>query len=81
MSEPTFYPGTKVLVFDSRLFVDDIRTPLKTTMQEATVLRWYGKRPGRMITGPPYDSLIDIRFHRDQRISRGHFTASAKVIE
>ena len=40
----TFYPGTRVLVFDPSLFIDDVKTPLSTTMKPATVLRWYGKR-------------------------------------
>jgi hypothetical protein len=89
MNEPTFYPGTKVLVFDRRLYVDDIVTPLSLTMKEATVLRWYGTRPSRSsasstypgkLPGPPYDSLIDVVFAYDSWESRGHFTYYTKII-
>ena len=37
-----FWPGTRLLMFDSRLFKDDRTTPLSLTMQPCTILRWYG---------------------------------------
>ena len=41
MSE--YWPGTRLKVFDSRLFKDDKTTPLSLTKQPCTVLAWYGK--------------------------------------
>lgn len=72
MERVTFFPGTRVRVFDPRLYVDDVKTPISHTMRPATVVRWYGytsKNFGR------YPELIDVRFdHRPDTISRGHFT-------
>jgi hypothetical protein len=63
------WPGTRVLVFDPRLYVNDKETPLTHTMRPATVLRWYGQRsPHGGVDG----NLIDVHFdHRGE--SRGHF--------
>lgn len=73
----TFYPGTRVLVFDPSLFLDDKGTPLSVTMKPATVLRWYGKRSN--YGGWTDDSLIDVNFdHRGE--SRGHFTTTVEKI-
>ena len=73
----TFYPGTRVLVFDPSLFEDDVKTPLDTTMKPATVLRWYGKRS--LFGGWEDGSLIDVDFdHRGE--SRGHFTEHIRKI-
>lgn len=40
----TYYPGTRVMVFDPRLYKDDKKTPPEYTIRPATVIRWYGKR-------------------------------------
>ena len=39
-----FIPGDRILVFDHRLFKDDVSTPLSVTMQPATIVRRYGKK-------------------------------------
>lgn len=72
----TFFPGTRVKIFDSRLFVNDRKTPLSVTRQPATVLRWYGKTADVPAGGSrfgPYPSLVDVRFDYDGRESRAHF--------
>jgi len=77
MIEQTFFPGTRVMVFDSQLFVDDKKTPHGVTVKPATVIRWYGKRSKHF--GWTDGSLIDVDFdHRGK--SRGHFTSMVKVI-
>lgn len=66
----TFYPGTKVYVYDH---IDD-------KWKSATVIKWYGyfsstmareygKEAGR------YPSLVDVMFN-DGKISDAHFTDS-----
>jgi hypothetical protein len=74
-----YYPGTRVMVFDSMLFRDDITTPLSMTVQPATVLRWYGRRACKVLGSYPYESLIDVRFDHDGRESKGHFAESLYV--
>lgn len=75
----TFYPGTRVLVFDATLFVDDKSTPLSHTVRPATVVCWYGCRASEVLGGYQYPSLIDVQFdHRPQAISRGHFTDAVR---
>jgi hypothetical protein len=66
----TFYPGTRLKVFNSRVYQNDVDTPLSMTMQWATVVHWYGEetRFGR------YPSLIDVVFDGETRVSSGHFT-------
>jgi hypothetical protein len=39
MSNAEIKEGSRVKVFDPRLFVDDFKTPLSMTVQPATVLR------------------------------------------
>jgi hypothetical protein len=70
------FPGARVRVFDAKLFRNDRSTPLSMTMQRATVVRWYGQLEMRYsdgLTFGPYDSLIDVVFDHDGRLSRGHF--------
>ena len=68
-------PGDRVLVFDSRLFVDDRKTPPSVTMKPATVLRRYGYRSEQFGV---YDDLVDVDFdHRGE--SRAHFTSYARA--
>ncbi len=72
----TFYPGTRVKVFDSSLYIDDVKTPLSMTMKPATVVKWYGESK-EGIDGAPvrrYEDMIDVIFdHKPERISEGHF--------
>ena len=78
MTEETFYPGTRVLVFDDSLFINDKKTPHSVTVKPATVVCWYGKRSKHF--GWTDGSLIDIDFdHRG--ISYGHFTSMVTITE
>mgnify|MGYP001583865679 CR=1 FL=1 len=78
----TIWPGDRVLVFDHRLFKDDVSTPLSMTMQPATVLRRYGeKKPSYEGLGPwLYPDLIDVVFDHDGRESHAHFTSGAELL-
>lgn len=73
-----YFPGTRVMVFDHRLFEDDVSTPLSHTIRPATVKRWYGKISDRYGT---YPNLIDVKFdHRPDDVSRGHFADHVEVV-
>lgn len=73
----TFYPETRVLVFDALIFKNDIDTPLSMTIKSATVIKWYGYRhPKHGI----YPNMVDIIFdHRPDRVSHGHFVDVAGI--
>ena len=78
-------PGSRVLVFDPRLFEDDIKTPLSHTTCPATVTRRYGfiseyieREHGR--EAAKYPDCVDVIFDYDGRESRGHFTEGVKEI-
>ena len=74
------FPGTRVKVFDHRLFKDDKTTPLSETMQLATVVQRYGRRNAFDSTFV-FPDLIDVEFdYRPGEISRSHFTDYAEVI-
>ena len=77
-------PGDRVMVFDARLFVDDVKTPLSMTMQPATVLRRYGFRsipiPSCDLPSWIYEDVVDVKFDRDGRESKGHFTSYVEEI-
>lgn len=76
-------PGSRVKVFDNRLFKNDVDTPLSVTMKEATVIQRYGSLAIHYPSGTlgPYPDLIDVRFdHRPETISKGHFTDFAKEL-
>ena len=79
----TYFPGTRVLVFDGRLFKDDVSTPLSQTMRSATVKQWYslwggGSSPSSHIVD---ENLIDVEFdHRAGEVSRGHFAQHVEVL-
>jgi hypothetical protein len=75
--------GTRVIVFDSRLYKDDVTTPSAQTRQPATVLRHYGEplqHYSKDLHLGPYESLIDVQFDHDGRISKGHFTWGIELI-
>lgn len=76
----SIHNGSRVLAYDSRLFVNDLETPCITLMRPATVVcRYgcvcdYGSGPVR------YPDLVDIVFdHRPDHVSYGHFTDRVKV--
>ncbi len=80
------YPGSRVMVFDPRLFVNDRDTPLSVTMKPATVVCRYGRVKAVLLGGDlilgPYPDLIDVVFdHRPERVSVGHFCENIKEIE
>src|ERR1700733_10434767 len=74
-----FKEGDRVMVFDHRLYKDDVTTPISMTVKPATVVKWYGKtktvyRINDFEFGP-YPSLVDVLFdHRQEEISEAHFT-------
>lgn len=74
--EKTLFPGTRVKVFDSSIYINDVQTPISLTMKSATVLCWYGKENifGR------YSSLVDVLFDDDSKVSHGHFTDVIEMI-
>lgn len=65
--------GENVKVFDPRLFIDDIKTPLSLTMQPATVLKIYRSEDGYG------DMVMDVRFHYDNQESKGHFVFNGRL--
>ncbi len=59
-----------IKVFDHRLFIDDVTTPLSVTMKPARILRSYIQDGQKM---------IDVVFeYRPNEISKGHFSDLAK---
>ncbi len=71
------FPNDRVLVFDSRLYKDDVSTPLSMTMKPATIVNRYGSLKKDYVSGSlgPYPDLIDVVFdHRPEEVSKGHFT-------
>ncbi len=62
-----FKKGDRIKVFDPSLFIDDIKTPLSTTMQNCTVLKFYTTKDNRHY-------LVDVRFDYNNKISCCHFT-------
>lgn len=75
------YPGDRVKVFDTRLYVNDKKTPLTETMQSATVIRRYGMPRSPEAKYGPYPDLVDVVFDRDGKESKSHFTDYVAVIE
>ena len=72
-------PGTRVMVFDSRLFKDDKSTPLSYTIRLATVICRYGYE-SKFGLGK-YPDLVNVIFdHKPNNISRGHFTDGIRKI-
>jgi len=77
------FPGDRVMVFDSRSYVDDVITPISMTMKPATIVSRYGKLKEHYKTcdyvSGPYPDLIDVIFdHRPNEVSKGHFTGEKK---
>lgn len=70
----TIKEGMRVLVFDSRLYKDDVKTPLSVTMQPATVLKVY-TLVGREV------EVADVKFDRDGWASHMHFTWGIQPLE
>lgn len=82
-------PGSRVRVFDWRLFEDDVSTPLTFTVRPATVVRRYGTHPHWTTTQYglkhlypgsydiwKYPDCVDVIFdHRPEQVSYGHFTS------
>ena len=72
-------PETRILLFDSSLFINDIITPLKITLKPATVIRRYGYKSKYFGN---YPDLIDVIFdHKPNKISKAHFTYGAIIIK
>lgn len=75
----TVFVGKIVMVFDPRLWEKnggDSKTD--SFMREATILKVYEESPGQYTTyegptTPRTRTLVDVKFHHDGRISKGHF--------
>jgi len=68
--------GSRVKVFDGRLFHDNMTTPLSVTMRSATVKRLYWEK------GEFGRKLADVEFdYRPGEISRGHFVDLIDLIQ
>lgn len=60
--------GSRVKVFDHRLFIDDESTPLSITMKAATVIKCHPSAHNEE------ETLVDVEFdYRPGEISRCHF--------
>ena len=86
-------PGCRVMVFDTSLYVDDIKTPPSMTIRKATVIRRYGYKfiylgnisyddfGGKF--GEPeewlYPDCVDVVFDWSQKESKGHFTTGIQM--
>jgi hypothetical protein len=77
--------GDRVLVFDNRLFKNDIETPLSVTMKPATVVKVHGcisVDDANKILPQTYADTIDVVFdHRPHETSRGHFANFSHTLE
>jgi hypothetical protein len=70
--------GSRVRVFDSLLFVDDIKTPLSFTMRNGTVVKRYGIAKSSL--GYRYNDLVDVLFDHRTDVSHGHFTNMIELL-
>lgn len=80
--EKPILPGSRVRVFDYRLFKDDKSTPLSYTMREATVVARYSKKCYYPVSEMTYiyPDLLDVVFDHDDCMSKGHFTYAVEVL-
>ncbi len=62
--------GSKVKVFDHRLYEDDISTPLSVTMKAATVVEIYQEEKKLKFSCLVADVVFD---YRPDEISKAHF--------
>jgi hypothetical protein len=60
-----FAEGDDAMVFDPLLYIDDIETPIETTMKLAKVMRSYNDEHGL--------AMADVVFEHDRRYSRSHY--------
>lgn len=74
-------PGSRVLVFDHLLFVDDKSTPISVTMKPAIVLRRYGRRCHPALGNWCYPDLVDVQFDHRPNESHCHFTEGVEEIQ
>ena len=79
------YPGTRVLVYFHRGFIDDRTTLYRTLMKPATVVQRYGRKSAYLPiseTQPhEYPDLVDVVFdHEPDRVSHGHFTHGVELL-
>ncbi len=68
----SFKIGDRVLVFDSRWFVDDVSTPLSMTMRPAVIVGLFHCK----CHGSPDckgENCASVRFDGEEHESRGHF--------
>jgi len=73
-------PNCRVKAFDSRKYIDDIKTPLAKTMRLATVIRRYGYR-SQYNTNWIYPDICDVKFDGEDEICEGKFTYGLAPID
>lgn len=74
--------GDRVLVYDNRAFINDVKTPCRTLMRPATVIIRYGTTSDYGSGPCKYPDLVDVVFdHRPFETSRGHFTELVERIQ
>lgn len=64
--------GHKVWVFDHRLWVDDVKTPLSVTMQKATIVKIHHSKHGA--------EVADVVFDYREGVSKSHFIDNTELI-
>jgi hypothetical protein len=72
-------PGDRVLVFDPRRYINDVKTPLSMTMRPATVVRRYGmwdRYDGERVN---YPDVVDVQWENGS-ITKAHFTDEVEKI-
>lgn len=74
MNSHNFKHGDRVSVFNSRLYINDLETPLSVTMCPATVLRQY------IYDGRYNDIVVDVIFDGEERESKAHFVNYIKFL-
>lgn len=80
--EMAIQKGSRVKLFDHRLYEDDRSTPLNVTMKKAMVVEVYRERKGRKYHFKYSKAVADVRFdYRPDEISRGHFVDQMELIE
>jgi len=74
----TIEVGSRVWVFDHRLFDNDITTPLSVTMKKATVIKVYQEEGKLKYSRPVADVTFD---YRPDEISKAHFVSQIDEIK
>jgi len=69
--------GSRVRIFDHRLYEDDISTPLSVTMKEAVVVKIYQENKWHKFSRLVADVIFD---YQPDEISKAHFVDQIEVL-